>query len=70
MSAVMMRLGCLRWNKCKGKFCWWTDRARSFPSLMLADLDQLVQNIVDLTVLPLKIRGCDGSPMRVVAIKE
>jgi kynurenine formamidase len=37
---------------------------------MLTDLDQLVQNIVDLTVLPLKIRGCDGSPMRVVAIKE
>ena len=37
---------------------------------MLAALDQLVQNSVDLIVLPLKIRGCDGSPMRVVAIKE
>jgi kynurenine formamidase len=29
-----------------------------------------MQDIVDLTVLPLKIRGCNGSPMRVVAIKE
>ena len=36
----------------------------------LAYLDKLTRDIVDLTVLPLKIRGCDGSPVRAVAIEE
>lgn len=36
----------------------------------LAHLDALTQATVHLTVLPLKIRGCDGSPVRAVAIEE
>ncbi len=36
----------------------------------LANLDQLQRDRVHLTVMPLKIRGCDGSPVRAVAIEE
>lgn len=36
----------------------------------LANLDQLQRDTIHLTVLPLKIRGCDGSPVRAVAIEE
>ena len=35
----------------------------------LAHLDALTQDTVHLTVLPLKIRGCDGAPVRAVAIE-
>lgn len=36
----------------------------------LANLDQLQQETVDLIVLPLKIRGCDGSPVRAIALED
>jgi kynurenine formamidase len=36
----------------------------------LIHLDKLEQSAVHLIVLPLKIRGCDGSPVRAVAIEE
>jgi kynurenine formamidase len=35
----------------------------------LTKLDQLRQETVELTVLPLKILGCDGSPVRAVAVE-
>jgi kynurenine formamidase len=36
----------------------------------LANLDQLSQEVVHFIALPLKVRGCDGSPVRAVAIEE
>lgn len=36
----------------------------------LTNLDQLSQDQVELIVLPLKIRGCDGSPVRALAIES
>ena len=36
----------------------------------LTNLDLLESETVDLVVLPLKIRGCDGSPVRAVAIEQ
>lgn len=36
----------------------------------LANLHQLRRDEVHLIVLPLKIRGCDGSPVRAIAIEE
>ena len=36
----------------------------------LANLDLLTRERVKLIVLPFKIRGCDGSPVRAIAIEE
>jgi kynurenine formamidase len=36
----------------------------------LAHLDQLRQEVVTFIALPLKIAGCDGSPVRALAIEE
>jgi kynurenine formamidase len=36
----------------------------------LANLSELRQEIVQFIALPLKVRGCDGSPVRAVAIEE
>ncbi len=36
----------------------------------LADLDQITSETVELIVLPLRVRGGDGSPVRAVAIEE
>ncbi len=36
----------------------------------LANLDQLTQPVVQFIALPLKVTGCDGSPVRAIAIEE
>ncbi len=36
----------------------------------LANLDELTRDVVHFIALPLKIRGCDGSPVRAIAIEE
>ena len=36
----------------------------------LADLDQITSEVVELIVLPLRVRDGDGSPVRAVAIEE
>jgi kynurenine formamidase len=36
----------------------------------LADLDQITSEIIELIVLPLRVRDGDGSPVRAVAIEE
>ena len=35
-----------------------------------ANLDRLRQDVVQFIALPLKVRGCDGSPVRAVAIED
>ena len=36
----------------------------------LADLDQITSEVFELIVLPLRVRGGDGSPVRAVAVEE
>jgi kynurenine formamidase len=36
----------------------------------LANLDQVRREVVTFIALPLKVTGCDGSPVRPVAIEE
>ena len=39
-------------------------------AVRLADLDQITAEIIELIVLPLRVRDGDGSPVRAVAIEE